>query len=106
MYSPILVCLCASCPSSIEHVAIVAHIYLCTGFNKRHELVFRTKEAVRLATAIEFFIEKFMSVMHVRLELDGGADTTPSAGNKSKRSISDRIVPSIDIINILTIAHI
>ncbi|KAJ1455907.1 hypothetical protein M885DRAFT_518780 [Pelagophyceae sp. CCMP2097] len=34
----------------------------------RHEFLFRTRDAVKLATAIEFYIEKFMSVMHLYLE--------------------------------------
>eukprot|EP01042_Synura_sphagnicola_P002686 gene2686-3262_t len=51
-------------------LALLLNVFADNTFSRRHEFVFRSKEAVRLATAIEYFIEKFMCVMHVRLELD------------------------------------
>lgn len=48
----------------------------------RHEFLFRTRDAVKLATAIEFYIEKFMSIMHLYLE--GGQD----AGGASAMAMS------------------
>ncbi|KAJ8608082.1 hypothetical protein CTAYLR_009630 [Chrysophaeum taylorii] len=44
----------------------------------RHEFLFRTRDAVKLATAIEFYIEKFMAAMHLYLE----GSTLISAGSK------------------------
>jgi hypothetical protein len=55
--------------SQVGKLALLVNVFADATFNRRNEYVFRTKEAVRLATAIEYFIEKFMSVMHVRLEL-------------------------------------
>ena len=49
-------------------LALLINVFTDASFSKRHEYIFRNKEAVRLATAIEFFIEKFMSVMHITLE--------------------------------------
>eukprot|EP01041_Mallomonas_annulata_P006554 gene6554-13256_t len=51
-------------------LAVCVNVFTDSGFNRRHDLVFRTKEAVRLVTAIQYFIEKFTTVMHVRLELE------------------------------------
>ena len=63
-------------------LALLVNVFADSSFSKRHEFVFRSKDAVRLASAIEFFIEKFMSVMHVRLE--GGevaaAETVDNSG--------------------------
>lgn len=53
--------------------ALLINVFCDSSFSRRHEYVFRTKEAHRLATAIEYFIEKFMSVMHIRLETTEGA---------------------------------
>jgi hypothetical protein len=50
-------------------LALLLNVFADTSFQRRNEFVFRHKEAVRLSTAIEYFIEKFMSVMHVRLEI-------------------------------------
>lgn len=50
-------------------LALLLNVFADSTFTRRNEFIFRTKEAVRLSTAIEYFIEKFMSVMHVRLEV-------------------------------------
>lgn len=50
-------------------LALLINVFADSSFSRRNEYIFRHKEAVRLATAIEYFIEKFMSVMHLRLEL-------------------------------------
>jgi hypothetical protein len=50
-------------------LALLVNVFADKSFQKRQEFIFRTKDAVRLATAIEFFIEKFMTVMHIQLEL-------------------------------------
>jgi len=55
-------------------LALCVNVFADATFSRRQELVFRTKEAVRLATAIEYFIEKFMTGMHVRLELEKDAE--------------------------------
>jgi hypothetical protein len=57
-------------------LALLINVFTDGSFSKRQEFIFRTKDAVRLATAIEFFIEKFMSTMHVRLESGLEADTS------------------------------
>lgn len=53
--------------------ALLVNVFADSSFSRRYEYVFRTKEANRLATAIEYFIEKFMSVMHIRMETMEGA---------------------------------
>jgi len=50
-------------------LALLINVFTDASFSRRHEYIFRNKEAVRLATAIEFFIEKFMTVQHIQLEL-------------------------------------
>jgi hypothetical protein len=60
-------------------IALLINVFTDATFQRRHEFIFRSKEAVRLATAIEFFIEKFMTVMHIRLELADGADAQIAA---------------------------
>jgi hypothetical protein len=52
---------------------LLVNVFADSSFSRRYEYVFRTKEAHRLATAIEYFIEKFMSVMHIRMETIEGA---------------------------------
>jgi hypothetical protein len=63
-------------------LALLVNVFSDSTFSKRMEFIFRTKEAVRLATAIEFFIEKFMTAMHLQLELQEGAlDQTTDTGS-------------------------
>ena len=60
-------------------LALLVNVFADPSFSRRNEYIFRNKEAVRLATAIEYFIEKFMSVMHIRLEtVDGAFDDVPA----------------------------
>jgi hypothetical protein len=54
-------------------LALLVNVFADSSFSRRNEYVFRNKEAQRLSTAIEYFIEKFMSVMHIRLETTEGA---------------------------------
>ena len=56
-----------------EKLALLVNVFADSSFSRRNEFIFRQKESERLATAIEFFIEKFMSVMHIRLETTAGA---------------------------------
>lgn len=49
------------------------NVFADSSFSRRVEYIFRNKEAQRLATAIEYFIEKFMTLMHIRLETTEGA---------------------------------
>jgi hypothetical protein len=59
-------------------LALLVNVFADSSFSRRNEFIFRNKEAQRLATSIEYFIEKFMCVMHVRLETTPGAfDSTP-----------------------------
>ena len=60
--------------SQNDKLALLVNVFADKTFTKRNEFIFRTKDAVRLATAIEFFIEKFMTVMHIQLELQDPAD--------------------------------
>ena len=57
-------------------------VFTSADFNvkDRHEFLFRTRDAVKLATAIEFYIEKFMSAMHLYLE-GAPPDAAPAAGD-------------------------
>lgn len=54
-------------------LALLVNVFEDEKFKSRVEYIFRNKEAARLATAIEYFIEKFMTVMHIRLELVPGS---------------------------------
>lgn len=54
-------------------LALLLNVFADSSFSRRNEYIFRNPDSVRLATAIEYFIEKFMTVNHIRLEL------TPSA---------------------------
>lgn len=62
-------------------LALLVNVFADASFNHRNEFVFRTTEALRLSTAIEFYIEKFMSVMHVRLEAKVDVDTPTALGD-------------------------
>ena len=51
------------------------------------EFLFRTREGPRLATAIEFYIEKFMATMHLHLETED--DMAAGSVAQRKRSVGD-----------------
>lgn len=71
-------------------LALLVNVFSDSTFSKRMEFIFRTKEAVRLATAIEFFIEKFMTAMHIQLELQEGAlDQVEDTGKLAHASAHD-----------------
>jgi len=60
-------------------LALLVNVFADASFSRRIEYIFRNKDAQRLATAIEFFIEKFMTLMHIRLETTEGAfDEVPA----------------------------
>jgi hypothetical protein len=60
-------------------LALLVNVFADASFSRRIEYIFRNKDAQRLATAIEFFIEKFMTLMHIRLETTEGAfDEVPT----------------------------
>jgi hypothetical protein len=65
--------------SQAGKLALLVNVFADPSFSRRNEYIFRNKEAVRLATSIEYFIEKFMSVMHLRLETSEGAFDAPIA---------------------------
>ena len=50
--------------------ALSVQIFSEGNFKKKMEWVFRTPDAEKISTAIEYFIEKFMSRMHLRRELE------------------------------------
>lgn len=66
--------------------ALMVNVFADSSFSRRMEYAFRTKEAHRLATAIEFYIEKFMSIMHMRLELSDNAADEIEAGKSGVAS--------------------
>lgn len=70
--------------SQMGKIALLVNVFADSSFSRRNEYIFRSKEAVRLATAIEYFIEKFMSVMHVRLELLEDVPVVPSETGKTQ----------------------
>ena len=66
--------------SQAGKLALLVNVFADASFSRRIEYIFRNKDAQRLATAIEFFIEKFMTLMHIRLETSEGAfDEVPAA---------------------------
>eukprot|EP01035_Chromulina_nebulosa_P020330 gene20330-26390_t len=80
--------------SQVGKLALLVNVFADSSFSRRNEYIFRTKEAVRLATAIEYFIEKFMSVMHVRLETmeedpESNQDISNSNGNGLQQASAD-----------------
>ena len=97
--------------------ALLVNVFADSSFSRRNEYTFRTKEtkqlastiqsqeAVRLATAIEYFIEKFMSVMHIRLETTPGifdninvsADDEQQKGGMHQVNIDDFMEDEVDI---------
>jgi hypothetical protein len=67
-------------------LALLVNVFSDASFSRRIEYVFRNKDAQRLATAIEFFIEKFMILMHMRLEsMDGAFEDSDSSDVSSGR---------------------
>ncbi len=86
-------------------IALLLNVFADSSFSRRHEFVFRTKEAVKLASAIEYFIEKFMSVMHIRLEImdsESNHDDNKGVG-MHERSVEDYqqdIVKEVDLLSI------
>jgi hypothetical protein len=68
--------------SERNKLALMVSVFSDETFKRRLEFHFRTKEAQRLATAIEFFIEKFMSVMHIMLET---GDEIPEVDKKDEK---------------------
>jgi hypothetical protein len=50
--------------------ALSVQIFSEGNFKKKLEWVFRTPDAEKISTAIEYYIEKFMSRMHLRRELE------------------------------------
>jgi hypothetical protein len=73
-------------------LALLVNVFSDSTFSKRMEFIFRTKEAVRLATAIEFFIEKFMTAMHLQLELQEGALDEQADNNSNAKLDTGKMV--------------
>ena len=46
-------------------------VFTSSDYSKKTEFIFRTRKAPQIAAAIEFYIEKFMAFMHLRLEQEG-----------------------------------
>ena len=64
-------------------LALLVNVFSDSTFTKRIEYIFRNKGAVRLATAIEYFIA-FMTVMHIRLELVPGSFDAAAAAAETR----------------------
>lgn len=87
--------------------ALQVNVFTDSSFSRRDEYNFRNKEAIRLATAIEFFIEKFMSVMHIRLETMEVTEQPSQNDNTNLHKVSneewtDNIatpVPEVDLLD-------
>jgi len=61
-------------------LALSLQIFTSGDFKQKADFVFRSLDAQAIATAIEYYIEKFMSRMHLRRELDEvGSDGQPKA---------------------------
>lgn len=89
-------------------LALLVNVFADSSFSRRHEFIFRSKDALRLSTAIEFFIEKFMSVMHVRLEAtEGGGESAagaPESGGMIQAKAEEFVLDTaqeLDLLNLL-----
>jgi hypothetical protein len=89
--------------SERNKLALMVSVFSDETFKRRLEFHFRTKEAVRLATAIEFFIEKFMSVMHIMLEVSDTSTSKDSPAEKTSTTtkIVEEEAPSVPESNLL-----
>ena len=58
-------------------LALLLNVFMTQEFSAKQEFIFRTPMAPQLATAIEFYIEKFMSVMHISREDEDAPPPTP-----------------------------
>jgi hypothetical protein len=76
-------------------LALLVNVFADASFSRRNEFIFRNKEAARLATSIEYFIEKFMCVMHVRLETKEGVfdDLPPSPVSDAQSPVPTSSMP-------------
>ena len=84
--------------SLIHHknkMALQISVFMSAEFDAKHrqEFLFRTREAQRLASAIEFYIEKFMSIMHLWLE---GEEEDTSMTNGSSGSATPESSMNLD----------
>lgn len=67
-------------------MALSLQIFTSGDFKQKNDFVFRSVDAQAIATAIEYYIEKFMGRMHLRREVDeldddGNLRKTPSPKN-------------------------
>lgn len=95
--------------SQNSKLAILINVFADDTFSRRNEFIFRNKEAVRLATSIEYFIEKFMCVMHIRLETTEGEledeDSSPDYNQDALQGLhhaplyEDRRADEIDLLD-------
>lgn len=89
-------------------IALLVNVFADETFTRRNEFVFRHKEAMRMATAIEYFIEKFMSVMHVKLELLGVPEepvinsVEQQSGMHGQEEVVSEMAYSLDLLDLDT----
>lgn len=85
--------------SQNHKLALMVSVFTDASFKRRLEFHFRTKEAVRLATAIEFFIEKFMSVMHIMLEVTPASEQPPDPP-KASAPVEQERIPDVNLLDL------
>ena len=85
--------------SLIHHknkMALQVSVFMSAEFDVKHrqEFLFRTRDAQRLASAIEFYIEKFMSIMHLWLE---GEEEGPEQGASQGGGSAAAVEPAMNL---------
>ena len=80
--------------------ALQASVFTSADFDvkDRHEFLFRTRDAVKLATAVEFYIEKFMSIMHLYLEGSGDAGDSAAMGMGASEMATNNLLGEDDML--------
>lgn len=69
-------------------LALQLSVFIDETFSQKIEFLFRTTEAVLLGSMLEYFIEKFMTTMHIQLELD---DTFAHHESESEEPINRKL---------------
>lgn len=67
-------------------IALQLTVFSSADYSQKQDFVFRTREAPKIASTIEYYIEKFMCVMHLRLEVEGGPKEPERTNEKGKEA--------------------
>ena len=80
--------------------ALQASVFTSADFDvkDRHEFLFRTRDAVKLATAVEFYIEKFMSIMHLYLEGSDSSGTSQELNMGASEMATNNLLGEDDML--------